>query len=291
MQLSPIQRLIIKRLILLLFITFLMIGAIVLQIFGVLQARDVDMILGIILILYVLPPFILGAIKLYRNHRMSAHSEYELIHSAREVIPEEVWSHIRETVADLNQCGFKVAAHFRKPGVTAATSFVTLFESVNHLTLAKLNTIFVTNRGGAPGHHSLAFFNESVDGTEFVTSNTDVLGHTPRRNNKISLNVPDVRNPRDLYELHERLVERFCKTPKPFDLDGNPAEYMKKYSEAQVAYWVKKRYYRLDETARAYRLTWKGAVLSAWKYNSLTKAIRRALRSHQTNKLLRKLEE
>ncbi len=291
MSLTPIQRFVVRCILLMLSITLIFVAVFVLQMFGFIETRHGAILVTIILLLYILPPFIFGPIKLYRNHRMSATSEYETIHPARQVVPEEVWDHIRETVANLNPCGFRVLSHFRKSGITGATSFVSLLENANHVTLGKLFTVFVATRRGLPGHHSLAFFSESADGMEIVTTNTDTLGHTPHRKKKLGLHMPEVQNPRELYEFHKRLVESFLKLPKPFNLDGDPAGYMKQYGEAQVAHWVKRGYYRLDATADVYRLTLKGAILTAWKYHQFVKPLRRAWRRYQTNKLLRKLEE
>jgi hypothetical protein len=236
--------------------------------------------------------YILAPIRLRRNHWVSTHSEFELINPVREVVPEEVWTNIREAIASLSPCGFKAVGHFRKIDlVPGAMSYVTFLESADHFTVANLITVFVTNRKGVHANATLGFRSESPDGTEFVTGNNTILGGTPRRKNRVSLWMPEIQNPGELYEFHQRLVNAFCPVPKEFSLDGNPGQHMNKYSSAEIAYWVDKGYFKLDATGEVYRLTWKGAVLVAWKHLWPIKPLRRAWRKHQTHKLLRKLEE
>jgi hypothetical protein len=233
-------------------------------------------------------------IRFKRNLSIRARYEFEPFHPAREVVPEELWSHIRETVACLDPCGFRLVGHFRKSGfVPGFIGFTTLMETGDGTTLVKAMSTFLTNPKSGKGDTTLAFFTESADGTEIVTANNKILPGTPHSKTKrrIVLWMPELRFPSDLYEYHQRLVERFAVLPKRDILDRHPHEYMKKYSESELAHWVKTGYYKLDPSGELYRLTWKGAALTAWKQLWPIKPIRRAWRKHETNKLLRKLEE
>ena len=263
-----------------------------LQVRGILQARDVDVLLVLIIGALLVTPYILVPIHLHRVHWVSANHDYQTYHPEREVVPEEVWSYIRETVTNLNGCGLKLLGHFRKSGhVPGAMTFVTLMRSTDRLTVAKVITILTKSKTPLAGHNSLAFFTESTDGSEIVTTNNSKPVYTPHPRKRIALSLPQIQNPRELYDFHQRSVQTFCDAPKPCMLNGNPSEYLKHYAEAELAHWVREGYYKLDPAAQDCRLTWKGAALIAWKYLWPIRTIRRAWQRHKTKKLLRKLEE
>jgi hypothetical protein len=124
-----------------------------------------------------------------------------------------------------------------------------------------------------------------------MTGNNKNLSLHPHFKMRIGLWLPDVRNPGDLYEIHQRCAEKFSASAKRYALNGNPAEYINQRTNAEVAHWVKEGYYKLDSAAQVYRLTWKGAVLIGFKYLWPIRPIQQAWQRYQTKKLLRKLEE
>jgi len=232
-------------------------------------------------------------IRFKRNLWLSARYEFEPFHPGREVIPEELWSYIRETIASLSPYGFSLVGHFRKSGfVPGFIGFTTLMKSGDGTTVVKAISTFAANPK-ATGSTMLGFFTETADGTEIVTHNNNILAGTPHSKTKkrVALWMPEIQCASDLYEHHERLLNRFALSPKQDILSGNPVEYMKKYSEMEVGHWVKVGYYKLDVSGDVYRLTWKGAAMTAWKHLWPIKPLRRAWRKYQTNKLLRKLDE
>src|SRR5207249_4695852 len=129
---------------------------------------------------YVWLPF-----RFKRNLWLNARFEFEPFHPAREVIPEELWSHIRETIACLNPYVFRIVGHFRKSGfVPGFIGFTTLMETGNGTTVVKAMSTFVTNPRSGKGDTTLAFFTESADGTEIVTANNKILAGTPHSKTK-----------------------------------------------------------------------------------------------------------
>jgi hypothetical protein len=292
MAFTSIQHIIVKRLVLLLSITVLFIGLLMLQAFGLVESRYGAAFVTAFLLVFLLAPFVQVPIHLHRNHWLSVQTEYEPISPARDVIPEEAWLRIRKGVASLSPCGFQVLGHFQKSAqVSGAMGYVTLLKNANLITVARLVTVFGTALKGRPAKGSLVFTTELADGTKLVTSNSTTTGLTPRRKNRLRLWMPEIQDPLELYEFHERLVQRFGKQPKLFDLNGDFNDYLRRHSDDQRAHWIKEGYYRLDSAAQLYRPTWKGAVLLAWKQLWPLKPLSRAWRKHQTNKLLRKLEE
>jgi len=207
-SLTPYERLIFKSFLFPFFFGLFVICLFVLQMQGLISSRTGAILSTVVVLLIILHPFIVRPIRLHRNHRMSAHSDYDVIDPTGEVIPEEVWNLIQETIAGLSPCGLKIVAHFRKSGRHAGVvGFVTLMQSSGQVTVGKLSTLFTG--AAVAGHDSLRFITELADGTEIVTGNSPLIPHTPRRKNKIGLWLPKVRNPRELYEFHQRLVERF----------------------------------------------------------------------------------
>jgi hypothetical protein len=263
----------------------------ILEVRGILQARDVNILLVALVVLLLFLPYILVPIYLHRRHWLSANHDHEEMHPAREAVPEEVWSHARETIASLSPCGFKLVGHFRKLGTAhGAIAFVTLLQDKDQLTVAKVITILTTGQERL-AERVLGLSTELADGREIVSTNRRESSLLPHAKKQLVLWLPDVRDPRDLYDFHKRLTERFGDAQKCLSLNGKHAEYLNQRTQAEVAHWVEEGYHKLDSGAQVYRLTWKGAALIGWKHLWPIKPIRRAWRRYQTNKLLRKLEE
>jgi len=235
--------------------------------------------------------YVLVPVRLYRNHSLSACSEFQAFHPSREVVPEEAWDNICEAVSTLVPVGFHLAAHLQtcRSGPTRIV-YTTFMENGDHTIVANLNTTFVA-KPKAQGYTMLGFFTESADRTVIITANNAVLAHAPHPENRIVLWMPDIQFPEELLEYHLHLVAKFAIEPKRDVLKGDPSEFMKGLSKTQASHWAKMGYYKLDAAGRIYRLTWKGAMLTAWKELWPIKPARYAWRKHQTNKLLRKLEE
>ena len=290
-SLTPYERLIFKSLIPPFFFGLFLIGWFVLRMHGLMSSRVGAILMMIAVLLIILRPFIVGPIVLHRTHSMSVHTDYEPVHFARDVVPQEVWDRIRKAVASLTPCGFETVAHFRHSRNVWAVGYVILLKNSNLITVARLITSFGTRIAGRPGQGGLVFITELADGTELATTNVTTLSGNPPRKDRRVLWMPEIEDPRELYKLHKQLVEKYGKAPKPFNLNGDIIEYMKQHSEAQMARWDKNGHYKLDSTNNHYRLTWKGATIHAWKHTWPIKPLHRAWRKHQTNKLLRKLEE
>jgi hypothetical protein len=270
----------------------ILVGTFILHLFRLIPARNALVVLVIVVLLDFLPPYFLVPIDLHRNHRANAKKEFAPVNPAREVIPDEAWLRMREGVARLRPCGFEVVGHFQESGENAgAIGYVTLLKNANLITVARLVTVFGRIIKGRPGQGSLVFITELADGMSLVTNNSTSFVSTPARQDRIRLWLPEIQDAQELYEFHQRLVEKFGRQPKPFDLNGDFVERLNRDSEDQGARWIKSGYYWLDSPAEVYRLTWKGAALIAWKNLWPIKPLRYAWRKHQTNKLLRKLEE
>jgi len=256
----------------------------ILQVHGLISSRTGAILSMIVVSLIVLRPFIVGPIVLHRSHSMSVHTDYQPIHLVRDVVPQEVRDHICKAVDILTACGFETVAHFQVSHVSGRVGYVTLLKNSNLITVARLVTSFETKGG-------LVFITELADGTELGTNNLTTLSGNPPRKSRRVLWMPEIEDLRELYGFHKQLVDKFGKAPKPFSLNGDIIDYMDQRGDAQRTHWVKRGHYKLNSKNNQYRLTWKGAMIHAWKLTWPIKPLHRAWRKHQTNKLLRKLEE
>jgi hypothetical protein len=232
--------------------------------------------------------FLFVTVKSHHHSYISAQSRFEPVHPGRDIIPQEFWDSVLQTVDELAPFGFEVRCHLRRGEfVPGAVSFVTVLENVKERDIAKLLIAFVSKKRLT----SLVLHSEFADGTELVTANNRILAHLPTPKNRIALWLPDVRDAGDLYRIHQQAARGLGIGEKVQCLDGDPVNYMEKFSKGEIARWIQLGYYRPDETGDKLWLTWKGALLMTSKRIPPVKELYEAWRKHQTNKLLRKLEE
>jgi hypothetical protein len=246
---------------------------------------------GAIAILFLLL-FFFVIIESHRRSYISTQFKFEKVHPGHDIIPEEFWNRVLQTVDDLAPCGFNVRGHFRRGECVPGTvSFVTLLENKKERDVARLAIVFVQSKKASRMHPILGIYTEFVDGTELVTANNRILSHLPMPKNRVALWLPDVHDAAELYHIHQQAARRLGVVKKRWNLDGDPVDYMDSFSNAEIARWVKLGYYKPDATGERLRLTWKGAILMATRMIPPTRNLYVAWRKHQTNKLLRKLEE
>src|SRR5713101_3741233 len=58
--------------------------------------------------------FLFVVIASHRRSYINTRSKYEIVNPGRDVIPEEFWDRVLQTVDDLAPSGFKVRGHFRR---------------------------------------------------------------------------------------------------------------------------------------------------------------------------------
>ena len=236
--------------------------------------------------------FLFVVIASHRRSYIKAQSKYEVVRPGRDIIPEEFWDRALQTVDDLVPYGFKLCGHFQMSDrVPGAVSFVTLLENRKERDVARLAVVFVHSKKASRMHAILGIHTEFVDGTELVSANNRILSHLPIPKSRVALWLPHVCDSGELYRIHQQAAHKLGIGEKRWSLDGDPVDYMDRFSNAEITRWVKHGYYKPDRTGDMLRLTWKGAVLVAMKMIPPLKNLYVAWRKHQTNKLLRKLEE
>jgi hypothetical protein len=236
--------------------------------------------------------FLFVTVNSHRRSCIRIESKFEVVHPGRDVIPEEFWNRVLQTVDDLAPLGFVVRGHFRSgERVPGTVSFVTLLENKKERDVARLAVVFTQSKRASRIHPFLGIYAEFVDGTELVTVNNPFPSHLPMPKNRVALWLPNVHDAEDLYRIHQQAAQSLGVGEKCWSLDGDPLDYIERFSNGEIARWVNLGYYKPDRTGEMLRLTWKGAVLMALRLIPPTKNLYETWRRHQTNKLLRKLDE
>jgi hypothetical protein len=191
---------------------------------------------------------------------------------------------LREAGEELRGLGFLPRGAFRlRRGGRGTTSYVAVFEKADTGEAAKL----VAVTAGRVFHHSINFISEYEDKTTFTTSNSRVAPVTPRLpGHPDSMAFPQVRDARTLYEVHRA---RGPRDARPVGVGDDLPAYLARSEGRAFPHWIASGYYYLDESARVYRPTWKGACLMTWKSLWPVSALRRALRMRKASRALRQL--
>jgi hypothetical protein len=236
--------------------------------------------------------FFFLAIATHSRSRIRPQAKYEIIHPARDVIPDEFWDRVLETIDVLAPCGFKLRGHFRMgERVSGTVSYVTLLENTTERDIGKLVVVFVRSKKPARTHTTLVLHSEFVDGTELVTANNQMLSNLPSPKARLTIWLPHVHEASELYHFHRQAARALIREEKRWTPIIDPVDYLEKFSVGEIARWVKLGYYKPDPKNEMLRLTWRGAFQTSWKLIPPMKGLYEALRKHRTNKLLRKIQD
>ncbi len=241
----------------------------------------------------VVAPWIMALFNLKRRHWTTADPNYEPLDLQSEQIPRLVTESVATISPQLESLGFMNRGRFRiSNSVPNVGAHVTLFENRQAHQYAKLFSTFLM-AAGVPTVKttSLAFFTDFDDGLTLVTANNKTRPLTPRiRTHEGSLAFPWIDDPRRLNEIHNACITHFgngaSRVDKPIK---DPIDFLRKSHLKETVKFAESGYYYLDEDARIYRLTWRGAVLGTWKLLWPIKPIRAALASRRSARVLHEL--
>jgi hypothetical protein len=191
-----------------LWLIFVWISFVALYVWQVSLAGFFAIMAGVIAMLF-LTLFSLVVVKSHRRSYISTQSKFEILRPGRDIIPEEFWDRVLETVDDLAPCGFNVRGHFRRgESVPGAVSFVTLLENKKERDIARLAVIFVQSKKASRTHDILAMHTDFADGTELVTANNRIISPLPLPKNRVALWLPRIHNAGELYRIHQQAALR-----------------------------------------------------------------------------------
>jgi hypothetical protein len=234
-------------------------------------------------------PWVLGPILIRRTCRLPREVAFQTFDPDDPETPAVVKESIAATGRALAGDGFAPRAHLLTENESPhGLAFLTLFENRPARVLARLLTLY-TGRGKALKRQTaLVFSTEFADGTEIATNNTQTLSNSPPCPWRTIVNVPDVRDARELYRIHTDVVAHLSPRSAACDpVQGDPMGHQQAYTNRERARFVDCGYTYLDPDADCYRATWKGAVLMAWKLLWPVSAVRRARLRRRTEALLR----
>jgi hypothetical protein len=188
-------------------------------------------------------------------------------------------------VARLEKLGFVVRGHWYVTGHSSASGQLTLLEHPQTLDLAR---VFVSV-AGVRRHVTLQFQTRFDDGTELVTANNQITAGLPSLPETTVLWLPQVRDARALYRVHQQVLEHLGAGKDRIPLGDAPFTFLTEGRARILAHHVQTGYYFLDHSHGVYRPTWKGAVLMTSRLRWPIRPLYRAWRQRPTRQLLRRL--
>jgi hypothetical protein len=235
---------------------------------------------------------ILGPFQLKLTHWIAADSQFEPLDLDFEEVPETYRTWSKSIEPQMSALGFENLGHFRlSHGVHLATAFVTLFENRPARQTAHFFTVIAKLGIIRKSETVLTFVTEFHDGTRLVTGNSRSLAITPRiRIREGSMSFAEIDDPCRLWAIHNASLAHFAGDGIQLEpIIADPAEYLRSDHRKETAKFVESAYYYLDEGRQVYRLTWKGAILGAWKSLWPVKLIRGSIRRNRAARLLEEL--
>jgi hypothetical protein len=221
------------------------------------------------------------AIRLRARHWFTADSEY-VSGEDTNLAPD-----VTGLIDDLKKLGFVFRGYWEPTSQfsIAQSSHVALLEHPKTLDVAKVLFIVNSYRQDVV----LAFQSLLHDGAEVTTENSPLPSGFPPRPEVTVFWLPEIRDARQLYLVHEQARDGVGLGKKRRALGHDAVVFLSEGANRVNIYRIQIGYYFLDETNNVYRLTWKGAFLTTCRFLRPTARFYRAWRRHQTRKRLRKL--
>ncbi|HUI50935.1 MAG TPA: hypothetical protein VLX60_04070 [Terriglobales bacterium] len=232
-------------------------------------------------IVHLVAPF-----ALHSSFRFSAHCRPRLL--AAQEWPAEVTDRLRTLTLQLGNLGFEFLGCYDLGELGAHTdTMVALFSHPNTNDFASL---LLSTASHLQDCH-LEFSTEFSSGMRLETNNNDVLPLTPDPTSGLVFRFPEMREPRALYRLHRQLIEKHAAGawPKP-EVKGQEIGRWVGAAEQYGPRHAELGFMKLMNGSEFYRLTWKGAVLMAWKGLWPTSMVRQWLYRQGMRAELRSLE-
>ncbi|HZU37665.1 MAG TPA: hypothetical protein VFA18_17220 [Gemmataceae bacterium] len=221
---------------------------------------------------------LLAPFRVHAQQWQSADPHYEPRED--EAIPHDV----RWIIEDLESLGFQVRGHWGTKN-SIAKAQLTLMEHPNTLDLGNV----IDTRARLRRHITLFFQTRFADGTLLVTSNNRITVGLPLSPEATPVWLPEVRDPRHLYAVHQQVRESMMLGKKPLGVGPDPIAFLIARSKENLQQFANGGYFYLDEAGGVYRPTWKGAFLMTWRLLPPIRPFYVAWRRRRTRKLLRHL--
>ncbi len=236
-------------------------------------AAGLVLIASIVALMYVGGPLLI-----YFTHRQAARPNLVAFKPGVTPLPADVDQFFHSTSWALAQQGFEIVTGMFLPS-QVENIVVALVYLVNRQEQAGVIAVAMHNK--TPGMTSTMFHTEFVtryrDGRVIQTNNAQPLNAFPIPPECTNSYFPSVRDPVELWRLHQALCRRHGGGQKLLKLDeqfgGDGLRYMAEAVVEELEAAVKAGYMQLDAAGGVYKPTFKGAVLMTygeiWPYKGI----------------------
>lgn len=229
--------------------------------------------------------FLLGPIVLRATFRFKAKLNPQLV--PREALPPDVQQFMAPGVAAITGLGFEPVGYVSVGTMAAGTqSFMALFS--NSATLEWADVSAVKSAKQMKGYTE---FITRCSNDSQVDTNTNATAPVlfPWPGYRV-FRSPQIKDAFTLYRVHRMLVQQHTGGSSPeLPPKGQEIAELKRRLERYGARQQERGYMYLDSAGESYRLTWKGAILGAWRSIWPISAIRNLLMQGQSETRLRSL--
>lgn len=202
-------------------------------------------------------PSLLRAMKLKANPTMSAADQAEL--------PDEVVESLALAETHFAQAGFECLGVLRSDDALKGAELVfAVFVNWRSGDTAQVTHVRVRSTR----HVAMSVSSEFSDGAKMVTGTTTSSSYIPQNPRIDAAVFTCVKDAATLLEVHRRRLDQARKTtwPRKGARPGATAlALMQKEYADEFGWAVDSGYTYLDQAEGAYRTTWKGAILGAWR--------------------------
>jgi hypothetical protein len=247
---------------------------------ALLQGGPLLLILKIYCVLILLAPVLLRS-----KFRLRAKLNPQIV--PLESLPPDVQSFMTLRAAPITKLGFEPVGTIALSMVQNAGSFMTLYSNPRTSEWADVSVV----KSAKQFKGYIEFITRCSDDSQVDTNSSStapVLSPTPTYH---VFRFPQVTDAPVLYQAHHKLVQQNLRgAARPeIPAKGQELAELKRRLERYGVRQQKQGYLELDASGEFYRLTWKGAILGAWRSLWPVSALRRFLMQSQSQTRLRAL--
>ncbi|MGA2300148.1 MAG: hypothetical protein ABSG77_05585 [Candidatus Acidiferrum sp.] len=204
-----------------------------------------------------------------------------------EELPREVSAYIRPQIPQMQSLGFEFLGCY-DCGVLASNTQSFIAHFCNRTTNDFANVSVATSPQRTAGYFE--FSTRFGNGLALETNTNGVLPLTPDNPEVRVFRFPEIKEPRELYQVHKSLAEKYANRQwTQGEPKGQEIQRLVRVMENYGPRHAKMGYMYLAPDGEAYFLTWKGAILMTWRGLWPTALIRRAMHKYEMRAELQSL--
>lgn len=246
---------------------------------------------GLILLAILMVPYGLGPVLIYITHKQQARPHLVDFKPGVTPLPADVDQFFHSSSWALAQEGFEIITGMFLPSQIENIVVALIFLANRR---EKDGAIVVAMHSNSPVMTMTQFHIEFVsryrDGRVIQTNNAESLNAFPTPPNTINSFLPSVRDPQQLYRIHQAVCRREGAGQKFLRLDekygGDAIGYMTDAMIEELDQASEAGYMRLDSRAGVYKPTLFGAVKMTYGELWPFKAIRKSRRAYREKQFL-----